>query len=604
MEEGNSAEETPSPERSQSQDKLQNQVTRYSSRSNKSNLEAWKESLYHGLDGEKIQYSSELQRRADQFMRRTSYELTLGVIVVFNLGLMVLDVDNSAACAPGASCQIPWVESADKVLLGIYTLDVVCALFAQRLRFFKRGMNMLDATIVLLGFIEIIIAAIAGAGGGGGGSDVDWIRVFRIVRLLRIQKLLRPIPMLYQLVIGFLVTVRAIWWGFVMILILLLVWAIIILQLYEMIRDENVFDDDSRFSSYWCADAMHSTRNVMILLWQTLITGDSWGACSLPVILNQPLMYFVYAGAFLFINVGFQNLILAVIVDSANHRSEDDKLKAKLEQKISQNTEIERFGEALHAMDADGSGGLSLKELMQGFARHPNLQNTFLADFGIDTSDLTDIVSSFDFDDSGEVTYDQVVGAMFRSQRQSQGTQLMMINSAIAKLMFILRRIEKKIDEQGGTGEQPEDARAARPNDFSSAFGRHEKNLPTLEKAASALPAEHFDVTRQFQRLQFEGMEVRLRSISGTLHQQSLQLAAETRMLTATLAQLGDPLLLREVTPAKDVRNGNHDELRRQASDGSGGMVNEGASKVPEIQRIHGSLSMRSKRLYQLGGSV
>eukprot|EP00931_Biecheleriopsis_adriatica_P046659 TRINITY_DN26813_c0_g1_i2.p1 TRINITY_DN26813_c0_g1~~TRINITY_DN26813_c0_g1_i2.p1 ORF type:complete len:388 (-),score=79.84 TRINITY_DN26813_c0_g1_i2:61-1224(-) len=258
---------------------------------------------------------------------------------------------------------------------------------------------------------------------------------------------MRPIPELYSLLASFVATIQAIFWGFVMILLQLIVWSVIILQIKEMVVDRNTFAEDDRFGTYWCEAATDSTWNMILLLWQTLITGDSWGACMLPIILRYPLMYWLFAAVFVCIAIGFQNLILAVIVERANAKSEEDRILIQLNEKKEHENEIANLEKCFQDMDADSSGALSLEETLDGYDSQPSLQKNLMMKFGIDRSDLAQVIGCFDSNDTGEVSYQDIVEAMMRSERQEESTQLMMLQSQVAKLSAVMKRIEKRVDD-------------------------------------------------------------------------------------------------------------------------------------------------------------
>lgn len=484
------------------------------------------ETVAKHLDPSEMVYSSELQRKVHWFMRQTYYEMGLGSVVLFNIVLMVLDVDNSRACASGDTCKLAWIETVDYLLLVVYTVDVCLSLFAQRRCFFVLILNWVDLVIVILGYFEILAAAFM----SGSSSGLGLIRMCRIVRLIRIEKLLRPIPTLHRLIVGFVFTMKAIVYGFLMILLLCLVWSIIILQTFDMLEADNLFANDSRFGGYWCEDAMHNTVNTMFLLWQTMITGDSWGACTLPVILHSPSMYWVYAAAFMCVSVGFQNLILAVIVEQASNKSEEDAIATKFAEKAEREAEIKDICMTFEGLDGDASGALSLTELLAGFDAMPDLQNKLLMKFGIDRADLAQIVKCFDRDDSGEVLYEEVADALLRSQRQEETTQLMMIQSELTKLMAQVTRIENKL----------EDAKQGASNVMES---KAQGASNVMERAPISLTVPGMEVAKKTsaslkQELEVDSAELRLQHISGMLQQQSLTLAEETQKLTASLSQL------------------------------------------------------------------
>eukprot|EP00930_Biecheleria_cincta_P045549 TRINITY_DN31392_c0_g1_i1.p1 TRINITY_DN31392_c0_g1~~TRINITY_DN31392_c0_g1_i1.p1 ORF type:complete len:617 (-),score=110.31 TRINITY_DN31392_c0_g1_i1:102-1916(-) len=479
-----------------------------------------------------VLYSSKVRERLNALMRNEYYELAIGIVVLGNVFLMVIDLDASLACGKAPSCKIAWVEIADYVLLAIYTCDLACALFAQRSGFWRLRMNYLDLLIVLVGYIEIFMTLVL-----QGGAGLSMIRMLRICRVLRIVKLLRPFAELYKLVMGFLSTLRAIFWGFVMIMLLLLLWSIILLQVSSSLDLSTVFADE-RFKGYWCEEALRSTDKMVLLLWQTMITGDSWGACTLPIILKNPGMVWLFAVAFVTISIGFTNLILAVIVDNANAQQEADNARRNAEHKNRLAMQIEQFKVTFEELDEDNSHALSMQEIMTGFDDLTEFSKG-LEHFGIDKGDLADIFDMIDADDSGDISYDEFISAMFRSQRQDSATQLLLISTAMRKLVSMLRRLESKVD-QGSSGapksefcqtvgtekdrNSEQDHEPTRLGDGPRELGLH-KDSPYLHPQTSAL--------------EFASLELRLQNATLALHAQSLALIDETRALTVLLEQAG-----------------------------------------------------------------
>eukprot|EP00930_Biecheleria_cincta_P072401 TRINITY_DN59806_c0_g1_i1.p1 TRINITY_DN59806_c0_g1~~TRINITY_DN59806_c0_g1_i1.p1 ORF type:complete len:624 (+),score=93.15 TRINITY_DN59806_c0_g1_i1:73-1872(+) len=527
---------------------------------------------------DQVNYASNVQRFVHQLIQKPCYELGLVTLVLFNVILMVIDLDNNLSCSTAKNCTPQWPEVVDSILLGIYTLDFVLGLFAERWMFFKDNMHWLDMGIVLLGYVELLVALVL----QGEAAMLNLIRIFRLCRLLRLAKLLRPIPELYNLLVGFVFTVRAIFWGFVMILLLCLFWAIVILQSISLMETDTLFDDD-RFGAYWCKDATGSTWAMMLLLWQTMITGDSWGACTLPVILREPSMYFVFAAAFVCVNIGFTNLILAVIVEHANEKSEEDRLIAKLEEQTALAAEIAKYQEVFCSIDADASGALSVDELLAGYDCNEDLQNSLLMKFGIDRSDLSELLSGFDQNRVGEVPYDELIRVMFRSQRQEAGSQLMMIHSAVSKLMAMVQGVETMQKEL-----KQSISRVSEELEFMAhhkVTSLHASNRDR-EESGCVLNSKT-DIVRDtceanVRQLEIESFESQLQIISRALQHHSLALVEETRALTATLTQLTDqqqscrPIETLGSSPAKLLPTALHSSNCSQSESGNSHTTKQG----------------------------
>lgn len=471
-------------------------------------------------------YHSSAQMVLGEAMRKPAYEIVLGIIVALNVVLIALDVDYSVGCPEGMSCKPEYLETLDYFLLGVYTLDIMAGLFVKRIDFFRDAWNYLDLTIVGFGYLELVLMQFMSGRGG-----LSMVRMLRMARILRIARLLKPLPMLYKLITGFVGTLRAIWYGFVMIVILLFVWAIIILQIYVMLEPDGLFGDDQQ----WCKEAMTSTLKVGLLLWQTMISGDSWGACAIPIILKHPVAWLIFASSYVMINLGFTNLILAVIVENATTQHEEEHLKQLEEQKKRHEREIANFTNTFQELDENDDNEISLKEILQGFDAVPKFRSTLMK-LGITRDDLKSMFEFLDEDDSGGISYTEFVYAMFRSQRQEAGTQLMMLRLAVSKMSARMEGLDQKLSEVLSVSNF-RDIPANMPAADSGSVAHKLDGTPTiLETSELAL-----DESR-LQSAMFEALEQRIQASSSAMQQQSLALAEETQVLSAALVQLGSKI--------------------------------------------------------------
>merc|ERR1712232_1139428 len=117
------------------------------------------------------------------------------------------------------------------------------------------------------------------------------------------------------------------------------------------------------------------------------------------------------------------NVILAVIVESAEETRRNDlreMMKIKEEQFIKKSRRLLKMCAEL---DADGSGGLTLEELMNGLTSHEEFRIT-LADMGIDQDDMKTVFHIMDEDRSGYVDYKEFVRHIHKMKTSDEQTML------------------------------------------------------------------------------------------------------------------------------------------------------------------------------------
>eukprot|EP00931_Biecheleriopsis_adriatica_P073664 TRINITY_DN47906_c0_g1_i1.p1 TRINITY_DN47906_c0_g1~~TRINITY_DN47906_c0_g1_i1.p1 ORF type:complete len:656 (-),score=111.42 TRINITY_DN47906_c0_g1_i1:52-2019(-) len=368
-------------------------------------------------------------------------ELVMGAIILFNVVIMIIEIDAAAACETGSICPPPdWCESANNVLLGVYTLDVLVKLGVYRLMFFRSKWNLLDLLIVAAGYSEFLMELFA-----SNTQVLSQIRMLRVARIMRVTKLFKPIPELYKLIIGFVCTMRAIFWGFIMIMILLLMFAVLAVQLTQGMG-EVVFGQDEEY--WWCRDALSSVTKTTLFFFQTLVSGDSWGHCTIPLILDFPLLYVVFAGAYIIIQLGFTNLVLSVIVDAASDNREVNAQRALEVRRVKEAADMRSFYQVLCHMDADKSGTIAYSELLNGYNSSAEVQKS-MTEVGMDIYDLTKIYRLMEGGDEDEVQYLEFVKTLMKCQTPDTKLDTILLSLEVKRLYKDLKLLMKEVHTKG-----------------------------------------------------------------------------------------------------------------------------------------------------------
>lgn len=510
------------------------------------------------------EYEGDAQRYVDHVLNSDRYVAAIGILSLFNLAIIVIDTDARAACMGEDDCAPEYIQILDYILLLVYTIDLSLALFAQRCLFFRTGLNWIDFAIVVFGIIELVLQVFV-----SDPKGLSAIGVLKITRISRVSKVLRSLPELYKLVSGFMHTLKALTWGFVMILLLLLVWAIIILQAYMILNAYSTFSEEDDQN---CIPSMTSSFSLVLMLWQTNIIGDNWGRCFVPLIAEHWTLYWIFAIAFICINLGFTNLILAVIVEKANAQHDETVILKTLEKSKREEAEIERFRVVFQKLDKDGSNGLSIDEFLDGFEEFSDFKNGLLK-FGIDKCDLNYIFACLDSDGSGEVGYDEFINAMFKSKRQDTGTQLMLVQMTLQKMLFMMQDMQHDVEQlkgANGNGNSLSSVKAIKRISLFTSSGTETAAPPeTLPKEAESqeepLEIQSFDRSRSTrdqslpsepskeldrpQRLHLQDLEHRLGHVAAVLREQGEALERE-------MQDLADMVSVKELCMPPKAANG------------------------------------------------
>eukprot|EP00930_Biecheleria_cincta_P077024 TRINITY_DN6425_c0_g1_i1.p1 TRINITY_DN6425_c0_g1~~TRINITY_DN6425_c0_g1_i1.p1 ORF type:complete len:675 (+),score=130.96 TRINITY_DN6425_c0_g1_i1:30-2027(+) len=370
---------------------------------------------------------SGLRVAVDYFVRSGCCDMLTGFIVVCNIICMVVEADAGSLCeGPEGSCTPYYIHTANMAFIAIYTCELLVRAFAERSRFGYNQWNLLDVLIVSLAYVDLVLLVLQIE----SSAMFAFVRIFRLGRLLRFVKLLKPFPTLSKLATGLLATLRTVAWSFLLISGLLVVFALLAVELVQPASRHMAWAEKD-----WCALAFTSVLRSVIFFLQIHVAQDAWGDCTIPLMLNSPWTMALFAAALMLIQVGFVNLVLAVIIDSAHQAREQDAL-AQMEAKRKQE-EVNLKGclELMQCMDE--SRGLSLDKLLLGFDDDAEIQKTLMA-LDIGRNDLTAIFELMDSSRTGFLSCDEFINQLQKAQTQDIRVQMLTLKLHVKNVSRML----------------------------------------------------------------------------------------------------------------------------------------------------------------------
>jgi len=353
-------------------------------------------------DGNKVW--SNLRVMVAQTVFSQYFETFMGMIIIFNICLIVYEANQDAQCHPEytdnwSECpfrgeMVPLLGIGNYVLLVLYSIESCARAFAERERFLCNLWNVIDLVTVLLGWMSLLLQNII---------NPNLLRLSRLVRVLRAARVFISIPEFYLLVSGLYSSFKAILFGSFMLLSTIVVWAIIAVEVLHPMTAKLTFVSEF-CQGRECQLRFRSVYSAGLTLFQQVVAGDSWGEISIPLLEEHPETSLVLFPIMVSISLGVMNLILAVIVERATEARENDqdrKLKKK-DQERSKN--MIEFALLCNDMDADESGSLSLDEMLKGY---DNIEafSKLMQIMDIRREDMETIFHVLDSDLSGEVSY-------------------------------------------------------------------------------------------------------------------------------------------------------------------------------------------------------
>ena len=352
-------------------------------------------------DSGRIVWSS-LRIKTAKLVFSQGFETTMGVIIVSNLILIMIEADRDAMCYPEfvnrldecihRSDSSPWISVLNFLLLLIYSGECLTRFFVERSHYWCNSWNMIDLVTVLAGWFSFALASVV---------NLSVLRLSRLVRVVRAVRVFISVPEFYLLMTGLYSSIKAILFGSMMLLSVLLFFAVLAV---EMIHPANSILDSFPESCDRCPRAFASVSSASITFFQQIVAGDSWGTISVPLLEAKPWTGIILFLVFVTVSLGLMNLILAVIVERASEARDNDhdqKVKKKQEERSKSMFDLAKV---CATMDKNNNGLVSLEEMRNGYDQLESFRK-LMQQMDIRRDEMETIFKVLDDDNSGEVSY-------------------------------------------------------------------------------------------------------------------------------------------------------------------------------------------------------
>eukprot|EP00747_Dinoflagellata_sp_TGD_P138619 gnl/TRDRNA2_/TRDRNA2_175799_c0_seq2.p1 gnl/TRDRNA2_/TRDRNA2_175799_c0~~gnl/TRDRNA2_/TRDRNA2_175799_c0_seq2.p1 ORF type:complete len:479 (+),score=84.13 gnl/TRDRNA2_/TRDRNA2_175799_c0_seq2:382-1818(+) len=306
----------------------------------------------------------------------------------------------------------------------------------------------MDCTVVGIDVVAMILFVVL-----GDLPSVAILRIFRIVKIAKAYRVMRAFPELHLIVRGLAGAANSIFWGILLTIIVLVIYAILAVQFIHPLNLEVArmggYDDCER-----CSRAFESVAQAFLTFMQQTVCGDAWGEVSIPIIELYPLAGAYFMLVFISVQIAVLNLILAATVDAATEArkgSEHEMAAVKeMEYKRAKKHLLRMCGE----IDTDKDGRLTLAELIEGFKHKESLHDA-LAVLELRKADLPMLFSILDVDEGGDVDYAEFVDELHKMKSHDTQATLVFIRFCVAEirkrlsgqLSFLQKDLYSKLDK-------------------------------------------------------------------------------------------------------------------------------------------------------------
>ncbi|OLP77097.1 Voltage-dependent N-type calcium channel subunit alpha-1B [Symbiodinium microadriaticum] len=326
----------------------------------------------------------------------SGFDSAVGVVIIANAVTIGLETHYaSLECAAGPSCEsirIPtWLSVVDNVFFAIYVLEFGLRYYVYGWTVIKSNWIKFDIFLIVSSTIDLILRPIQ--------FDSELLDQMMVVRMLRLARLARAVRLmvqfqtLWQLVQGLMHSLTTLLWTFLLIMILMYVFAILGM---EVITIDTRSDPGTAYNTVAAAN-FRSFQDAILTLLQ-IFSLDSIGSIYRPLVNHRMFLFFYFIAAILVLAIALLNLVTAVMVNTSLDQASQDKEAKKAWEAAKRKKEVEQLKRLFGEFDEDGSGELTLEELASA-------PEELLGDLkelsGID--DVEELFNLLDYDGGGAI---------------------------------------------------------------------------------------------------------------------------------------------------------------------------------------------------------
>jgi len=259
-----------------------------------------------------------------------------------------------------------------------------------------------DALLLTTMYIDTIVTMV------GSTDATSMLNVFRLFRIARLARVLRPLgesfKTLWMFVQGLFGSVQTLSWIFVVIGIILYIFAVLGMEVVQFDPNASAeYNDvvDVYFGDLW------KTMLTMVLLGLCL---DDIGVIYRSLLLEKPILVLYFMALLMVVSIATLNMCLTLMVESSLAQAASDELAQKAAELEQKRQTLEELAKAFRQLDADGSGNVSREEL---HSCPPEVLDYMCKVIGNDDPDeIINIFDMLDYNNSDELTIEEFCEGM------------------------------------------------------------------------------------------------------------------------------------------------------------------------------------------------
>jgi len=406
-----------------------------------------KESLFHkGVDICRFGQRDQLLN----LVKSRPFELSISIVIFANAIFMGLKANLELNSVKDGHIENSlWLKLLERFFTLAFTLEWIFRFLAYQKWFFRVEdwkWHVFDTFLVGVSVIELVVEVSGGETESAGTLVLRVLRMIRLVRLLKIVRYISAFRELRLMIYGLFSSLRSLFWSFVLLTLVVYIFAIVFVQAAIAFISRNDFMGDPPELKDDFIEFFGSTQVSMRTLFVSISGGADWVA--FVYLLEQAeitysLLFLLYIGV---VFHGVLHVIASIFVDSAMQTSKVEKDQLIREEMSAKDSYMSLIKTLLEEADNDNSGTISWEEF-QAKLDDPSMQE-FLKNIELDKTEARGLFKLLDVDESDEVPIDEFVTGCFRLKGSGKSLDLASIMHENKKMMRVFMQFMSYTQEQ------------------------------------------------------------------------------------------------------------------------------------------------------------
>lgn len=340
----------------------------------------------------------------------------------------------------------PGLDLAEHIFTLLFCLEVVGRFMANGWTWFFKLSNALDVSLILFtGILPLWILQPIGVD-STIMRPLQLMRVLRIVRLIRMVRTISVLRILWELIEGVTETRMTLLWIWVTMGAVMFMMSVLCVNFIT--RSDSFLEDP--VAEEFFGDVPLS----MVTLFQ-IVTLDSWHAIARPLMKKSPWIPLIFVLIIAVLVMVLLNLIVAIIVNNAFARKEQDTELQAADLKRDRETAINRLQYLIELMDVDNSGMISRQEYAEAVKKNEEVREMLAARLGVEPGDemllWDEVIMPGGADEQAEIKIAEFVHALRMMQGEAKARESYRITRLSVRQNDRLKRLQWRIRHSAET---------------------------------------------------------------------------------------------------------------------------------------------------------